>query len=90
MDRDTAFHAPQAVFYAESRGYEESGWGQAEDMERNQIMKALVWQAKEFTFYPETTGLCWKELECGRDMAIFVVGKGQCGHAGQAFWGVDS
>lgn len=61
--------------------------GEAEDVERGQIMKTLVWQAKEFTFYSETTGVCWKEFECGRDMAIFVVGKGQSGHTVQASGG---
>lgn len=49
--------------------------GEAEDMERGQITKTLVWQAKGFSFYSETTGVCWKEFERGRDMAISVVGK---------------
>lgn len=33
-------------------------------------MKTLVWQAKEFTVYAEVTGVCLKEFECGRNMAI--------------------
>lgn len=64
--------------------------GETEDVERGHITKTLVWQAKEFSLYSETTGVCWKEFECGRDMAIFVVGKGPSGHTVQAFCGVGS
>lgn len=58
--------------------------GGAGDMERGQIMKTRLWQAKDVTFYSEITGVCLKESERGRDMAIFVVGKCQSGHTVQA------
>lgn len=45
-------------------------WVWGEQMWWGQIIKTLVWQAKEFTVYAEVTGVCLKEFECGRNMAI--------------------
>lgn len=75
---DTAFHKPQGVRRAH---------GEAEGVERGQISKTLLWQSKEFTFYSETTGVCLKEFERRRGMAIVVVGKGQSGLTVQTLWG---
>lgn len=49
-------------------------------MERGQIVKTRLWQAKDVTFYSEIAGVCLQEFERGRHVAIFTVGKCQAGH----------
>lgn len=59
--------------------------GQTEDMERTQIMKMLVWQAKEFKFYPEIFRVHLMEYKHGRDMGTFMAKKGQYAHVSRIF-----
>lgn len=51
--------------------------GKAEDMDGAGPRKILVWQAKEFTFYPDVFRVHWKDLEHGRDTAILRAENGQ-------------
>ena len=48
-------------------------------MDNGQIMKTLVWQAKEYALSPKIFRVHSKELEHGRDMAVVIAEKGQCG-----------
>lgn len=61
------------------RRWEESSGEENENMDNGQIMKTLVWQAKEYALSPKIFRVHLKELEHGRDMAIVIAEKGQCG-----------
>ena len=50
-------------------------------------MQTLVWQTKEFIFYPEIFRVHLKDLEHGRDMAIFMVENYKSWHALQDLLG---
>lgn len=50
-------------------------------------VKTLVWQTKEFIFYPEVFRVHLKDLEHGRDMAIFMVENCKSWHALQDLLG---